>query len=305
MDLSVVVPTLNGRDRLHSSLDALSSVAPSAEVVVVNGPSSDGTTGMVRARDDVDTLVEISERNVNVARNAGLEVATGDVVAFVSYDLAVEESWHDALAAAFDDGADVVTGPTHRTVPAGMTTETEERRTIAGRSVTYFNGDNAAFRRGALTALDGFDEYLQTGGARDAAHRIAVMRYDVEWHSEMCVRGEYETDGGREPEDWQWKYRALAYRMVKNYGIRPTVLRRTLADALGDGVSSLRDVVTGNRPPSEWLGSGRAVAKGLAVGAKDGLAARKADRAPRRNPNGVSTRADRAVCRYDVAGTAD
>lgn len=305
MDLSVVVPTLNGRDRLHGSLDALSSVAPSAEVVVVNGPSSDGTTGMVRARNDVDTLVEISERNVNVARNAGFEVASGDVIAFVSYDLAVEEQWYDALLAAFDEGVDVVSGPTHRTVPAGMTTETEERRTIAGRPVAYFNGDNVAFRRGALTALDGFDEYLQTGGARDAAHRIADLRYDVEWRSDMCVRGEYETDGGREPEDWEWKYRALAYRMVKNYGVRPTVARRTLMDALGDGLSSLRDVASGNRPPSEWLGSGRAVAKGLAIGTKDGLAARKADRAPRRNPNGVSTRADRAVCRYDVAETAD
>lgn len=76
MDLSVVVPTLNGRDRLAACLDALAAHAPEAEVIVANGPSADGTTGMVRDRDDVDVLVEISDRTVNVARNAGIEVAT-------------------------------------------------------------------------------------------------------------------------------------------------------------------------------------------------------------------------------------
>lgn len=108
MDLSVVLPTLNGRDRLATSLDALAEHAPDAEVVVVNGPSADGTTGMVRERDDVDVLVEISDRNLNVARNAGLEVAGGDVVALLRYDLSVESSWLSALEAGIADG-DVVT----------------------------------------------------------------------------------------------------------------------------------------------------------------------------------------------------
>ncbi|WP_435335328.1 glycosyltransferase family 2 protein [Haloarchaeobius sp. TZWWS8] len=300
MDLSVVVPTLNGREQLHASLDALAELVPSAEVVVVNGPSADGTTGMVRERTDVDVLVEISERNVNVARNAGFEVASGDVVSFVSYDLAVEESWLDGVEAGIEDGADVVTGPTHRTVKAGMTTEVMETTTIAGNEVTYFSGHNVAFRRAVLEDLDGFDEYLQTGGARDAAHRLATMGYGVDWRTEMSVCGEYETDGGRTLEDWQWKYRSLAYRLAKNYGARPTVLRRTARHALQDSVAAMKDVATGTRTPTSWLGSGRSVVAGVAVGAKDGLAARKRDKSNRRNPNGVSTRQDRAVCRYEL-----
>jgi len=46
---------------------------------------------MVRDRDDVDVLVEISDRTVNVARNAGIEVATGDIVALVDYDNRIGE----------------------------------------------------------------------------------------------------------------------------------------------------------------------------------------------------------------------
>ncbi|WP_148413042.1 glycosyltransferase [Haloferax sp. KTX1] len=298
MDLSVVLPTLNGRDRLATSLDALAEHAPDAEVVVVNGPSADGTTGMVRERDDVDVLVEISDRNLNVARNAGLEVADRDVVALLRYDLSVESSWLSALEAGIAD-ADVVTGPMHQTLRNGMTTESPERSAISGRTVTYFNGGNVAFRRGAIDALDGFDEYLQTGGARDAAHRLAGFDRSVAWAPEMCVRREFEADGGVSERDWGWKYRSLTYRLVKNYGVRPGTVTRTAKHAISDGVDAALGVAKGEVTPSGWAGTGRDVVGGIATGVSDGLVARARDRTRTRNPHGRSKRADRAVARYD------
>src|SRR6056297_1667959 len=129
MDLSVVVPTLNGRDRLAASLDSLAEHVPDAEVVVVNGPSADGTTGMVRDREDVAVLVELSDRTLNVARNAGIEAASGDAIAFLGYDLVVESSWRDAVEAGLAE-ADAVTGPVHQALRVGKTTEDPERQTI-------------------------------------------------------------------------------------------------------------------------------------------------------------------------------
>ncbi len=296
MDLSVVVPTLNGRDRLAASLDSLATNAPNAEVVVVNGPSADGTTGMVRDRDDVDVLVEISDRNVNVARNAGFEVASGDAVAFLGYDRVVEPGWPDAVETALTE-SDVVTGPTRATdddQPDGP-----ERRSVLDRDVVYFEGENVAFDTATLDRLDGFDEYLVTGGARDTAHRLAGKDVTVEWVPEMRVRTEYEADGGTDDRDWGWKYRALAYRLVKNYGVRPTVFRRTLAHATSDAASTARDVVRGDATPSSWFGTGRDVVAGITTGVSDGLVARARDRSSIRNPHGLSKRADRAVARYD------
>ncbi|WP_129114813.1 glycosyltransferase family 2 protein [Halegenticoccus tardaugens] len=300
MNLSVVVPTLNGRDRLAASLDSLAAHAPDAEVVVVNGPSADGTTGMVRERDDVDVLVEISARTLNVARNAGVEVASGDVVGFLGQDFVIEEPWRDAVAEGIAD-ADAVTGPTHQALRVGVTTDDPERREIANRRVTYFNGGNVAFRAETLDAIDGFDEYLETGGARDAAHRLAGRDATVEWQREMCVRREHETeaDGGVPAHRWNWKYRALTYRLVKNYGLRPTVVRRTLSHAAGDAASTARDVVRGNATPTTWAGNGRDVVCGIVTGTSDGLVARARDRSSTRNPHGLSKRADRAVARYD------
>ncbi|MFC5135756.1 MULTISPECIES: glycosyltransferase family 2 protein [Haloferacaceae] len=312
MDLSVVVPTLNGRDRLAACLDALAAHAPDAEVIVVNGPSADGTTGMVRDREDVDVLVEISDRTVNVARNAGIEVAGGDAIALVDYDKRIGESWLEAVREGLAD-ADVVTGPVRPTETEsggedGSTGEDgsdgPERRRIAGRSVTYFVGGNVAFRRETLRDLDGFDEYLRVGGARDASHRLARMDREVAWRAEAAVREEPPSptaaDGGRTARDWGWKYRALAYRLVKNYGIRPTALVRTGKHAVTDAASVARDVVRGEATPSGWVANGRDVMAGILSGGSDGLVARARDRSPARNPNGVSTRADRAVSRYDA-----
>jgi len=313
MDLSVVVPTLNARDRLAGCLDALAERAPGAEVVVVDGPSTDGTAGMVRDRGDVDVLVDISERNVNVARNAGFEAAGGEAVAFLEDPLRVEEGWADAARAALAD-ADVATGPRHEQLRGGVTTDTLETETVAGRPVTYFDGGNAAFRRRALSAVDGFDEYLQTGGARDAAHRLAAARHEVAWAPGMAAECEMGTDGGTrlrtdvprpnadESEldtDWGWKYRALAYRLAKNYGYRPAVAYGVGRHAVRDGAAEALAVVRGEATPTTWWSQGRAVVGNGGRGLVDGWRARRADPSPARNPNGVSDRDDRAVDVYD------
>ena len=343
MDLSVVVPTLNGRDRLAGCLDALAAHAPEAEVIVANGPSADGTTGMVRDRDDVDVLVEISDRTVNVARNAGIEVASGDAVALVDYDNRITAEWLDAVRGGLAE-ADAVTGPVtpiespeaarddgapatgdvpatgdapaaeHAPAADGTPASTErarddegrdapERRTIAGTDVTYFEGGNVAFRRETLRDLDGFDEYLHTGGARDAAHRLAQMNHSVAWRDGMvadkALVAAKAADGGRTASEWGWKYRALAYRLLKNYGVRPTVVARAGSHAATDAVGAAGDVVRGDSTPSRWVATGRDVLFGLVGGSSDGLVARSRDRTPARNPNGISKRADRAVAKYD------
>jgi len=290
-----VVPTLNGREELAGCLDALAEQVPDAETIVVNGPSADGTTGMVRERPDVAVLVEIADRSVTVARNAGLDRATGDVVAMVNQGLSVEDGWGEAVRAGIADHA-AVTGPTHEQLTAGMTTESKESRTIAGRDVTYFNPGNVAFQRSALDVLDGYDEYLRIGSSRDVAHRLASGDYSVGWDSGMCVRREFEADGGIRERDWGWKYRSLAYRLVKNYGVRPTVARRLASHAAGDAFDALKGVVRGQTAPSQWLSTGRDVLGGVGSGTADGFLARYRGG---ENPNGRSVRTDRAVAVYD------
>ena len=298
MQLSVVVPTLNGRDQLAACLDAVSEQAPDAEVIVVNGPSTDGTTGMVESRSDVDVLVEVAARTKNVARNAGITVASGDVVALVGNDLTVESEWLAGIVDGLTE-APVVTGPIHRPLRGGVTTQSPEHEQIAGRTVTAITGDNVAFRTSVLEEIDGFDEYLETGGAWDVAHRLAANEISVAWRSAMSVRAESASEERRTPAEWGWTYRALTYRLVKNYGLRPTVFRRTFSHAASDALSAARDVVRGDAQPTTWAGTGRRVISGIITGGSDGLVARARDRSDIHNPHGLSKRADRAVTKYD------
>lgn len=304
MELSVVVPTLNGRDRLAGALDSVAAEAPEAEVVVVNGPSADGTTGMVRERDDVDVLVEVADRGINVARNAGIEVATGDAIAFLGFDLRIGSDWVDAITDGLAE-AQAATGP----VRYGDTDQSSaEHKVITGRSVHYFSGANVAFRSVTLrNTLDGFDEYLETGGARDAAHRLAGAGYNVAWREGLATEGQQTgtagecgpTPMGPTEQGREWKYRALSYRLVKNYGPRPTIVRRVLSHAAADAGEAARSVMRGNGAPSAWFGSGRDVLTGIVRGSADGLTARARDRTTTRNPYGLSHRSDRAVATYD------
>ena len=297
MELSVVVPTLNAREELADCLDALTEHAGDAEVLVVNGPSADGTTGMIRERDDVDVLIELADRTINAARNAGIDRARGDVIAFVNHTLSITESWREAVREGLQN-ADAVSGPT-RTVPGTKTGEPPEQQRIAGREVTYLNPGNFAFTRAVTESLDGFDEYLDIGGARDFSHRLAANGFVTGWDERMSVKRGIEADGGGLGAERGWKYRSLAYRLVKNYNLRPTVLRRLVSHAARDAFEESRAVLRGESPPSQWFGAGKTVVTNLAGGTKDGLAARRKDKNPRRNPNGRSSRADRAVTVYD------
>ncbi|MFD1565738.1 glycosyltransferase family 2 protein [Haloarchaeobius amylolyticus] len=312
MELSVVVSTLNDRERLVSCLDALAERTPAeTERIVVNGPSSDGTTGVVRDRDDIDVLVEISERSPNVSRNAGLELATGEVVAFLDGEYAIDYSWYGAIDESMADGTDVVTGPvTGRPVDNG-----QSPHRVAGRTVTHFHGDNVAFDRSVLEALDGFDEYLAEAGERDCAHRVAGLDFEVSWNAAMAARCEIGTDGGEPSEtrgppelrsdgghadpDWGAAYRSLSYRLAKNYGLRPSVLARTAGSALREGAAGVSRLAAGEATPTGWLSDGTDVVKNVTRGLWDGVRARYRDRSRRRNPNGLSQRHDRAVQVYD------
>jgi hypothetical protein len=180
-----------------------------------------------------------------------------------------------------------------------MTTESVETDEIRDRSVVHLNGDSVAFARTALDAVDGFDEYLDVRDERDVAHRLAGQDVTVAWRSDMAVRDDYGTDGGVTETDWRGTYQSLAYTLTKNYGLRPSVLRRLLGRGGRDAAASLRNVARDSIEPSTWLANGRDVLTGMAVGLKDGLVARFRDRSARRNPNGRSTRSDRAVSIYD------
>ena len=298
MTLSVIIPTYNQRNELASCIDTLRKETTDSEIIVVNGPSTDGTSGSIHDRSDVDVLIECSSRNINIARNAGIRASSGDSIAFLAPCVQIESSWEAAITASMSRGADAVSGPSkpdrrepeHDELPADQST------------ALPLNDDNFAVTRGAITALDGFDEYLVVNGVVDAHKRLQSLDMQIMWHPEMVVeigeRSAAETTRTARFEsshwvdenniDWGRIYRSRAYLAVKHDGSGIKTLGRIGTQAIRDGLASTIAVARGHRPPSSWAGIGVSVAKNIGAGVRAGRSARDADHTDAKNPHGLS-----------------
>jgi GT2 family glycosyltransferase len=105
--VSVIVPHYHDLARLDLCLDALErQTYPRArfEIVVADNASPEGeeaVSAVVRGR---ARLLVVTERGAGPARNGGVAVATGDVLAFTDSDCIPEPAWLEAAVAALREG---------------------------------------------------------------------------------------------------------------------------------------------------------------------------------------------------------
>ena len=85
--VSVIVPVYNGQNHLAQALEsALSQDYPNKEVIVVNDGSTDGTAEVLRSFGDRIHAINQSNGGPPKARNAGLNAARGEYIAFLDAD---------------------------------------------------------------------------------------------------------------------------------------------------------------------------------------------------------------------------
>jgi glycosyltransferase involved in cell wall biosynthesis len=108
--VSVVVPAYNEATTIEGCLDPLldqSYPRERYEVVVVDNGSTDGTAAVVE--EYPVALVSTPDGGQYAARNAGIERATGDVLAFTDADVRVAGDWIESGVRAFERvGTDAV-----------------------------------------------------------------------------------------------------------------------------------------------------------------------------------------------------
>ena len=122
VDVTVVVPTYNRRDRLRRVLEALDRQVTTTsngrtftfDVVVVSDGSTDGTVEMAESLETSYTLNVIQQQNSGpaAARNHGVEAAAGRIIIFIDDDVIPASGCIAAHIARHDETADlVVIGP--------------------------------------------------------------------------------------------------------------------------------------------------------------------------------------------------
>jgi GT2 family glycosyltransferase len=188
--ISVVIGTRDRPDDVRRCVrSVLASDHPDFEVFVVdNAPTTSATRDVVAAFADPRLHYVLEARpGVSRARNAGLALASGAVVAFVDDDVVVDRHWLAALADAYARDADVVcvTGlvpsgelrtPTQRYFDERVTWARNLDRRVFRTSAppedlplfpfsvgAFGTGANMSLRRSAALALGGFDVALGPG----------------------------------------------------------------------------------------------------------------------------------------------
>jgi GT2 family glycosyltransferase len=113
--VSVVIPNWNGAHFLSKCLESLAVQTVAADVIVVDGASSDGSQELVRSRfPDVTLLALERNRGFAGAANAGIEHALArgaEYVALLNNDAVAREDWLARLIAGAEEhpGAGTVT----------------------------------------------------------------------------------------------------------------------------------------------------------------------------------------------------
>jgi len=173
----VVIPTLDGRERLLRALASLERQTVPAEVVVVDNASSDGTAEAVGAAQPQVRVVR-NERNLGfgAAINRGALDLAGDVLVLVNNDVVCEPDFLESILAPFaDDRVAAVAGVLLQSAApelvdsAGIELDTTLGSWDRGwnRPVAELDGDPvgpcggaAAYRLDVFHELGGFDESL-------------------------------------------------------------------------------------------------------------------------------------------------
>lgn len=93
--LSIIVPVLNEAALIRAFLEPLRAVAPSAEIIVVDGGSNDGTPELTTGL--ADRVLRVSRGRAR-QMNAGARVARGEIFWFLHADSAVPPNALEEIA---------------------------------------------------------------------------------------------------------------------------------------------------------------------------------------------------------------
>lgn len=109
--ISVIIPVYNGEKLIDRCIKSvLSQTLRNIEVIVVNDGSDDGTLSVLESvKDDRMKIVSQTNTGQGFARNAGIEKAAGEYIAFVDADDTIEkEMLENMYERAKADKSDVV-----------------------------------------------------------------------------------------------------------------------------------------------------------------------------------------------------
>ena len=205
--VSVVVASYNGGTTLRTCLDSLMRLNyPDYEVILVDDGSTDNTQEIASAFPRV-RKTEQNNRGLSAARNRGIAVALGEIVAFTDSDCRADEDWlyylvNDLLRSNFVAmGGHNFLPPEDSPVAAAVLVAPggPAHVMLTDREAEHIPGCNMAFYKWALDEIKGFDPvFRKAGDDVDVCWRLLQRGYKIGfsaggfvWHYRRSTVGAY------------------------------------------------------------------------------------------------------------------
>jgi len=195
--ISVVVCSFNGASTIRDTLNGLSKLDyPDYEIIVVDDGSTDSTPQI--ASEYHVRLISTENMGLSQARNAGIQAATGEMVAFIDDDAYPDVDWLKFLASSIFEGKYVgVGGPNLPPPNDGWKADAVANAPgnpsvvlLTDRVAEHIPGCNMMFRKDELDMIGGFDPIFRVAGddvdlcwrLREAGATIGFSPAAVVWH---------------------------------------------------------------------------------------------------------------------------
>lgn len=242
MKISLIVNTFNRMHTLPNTLRSLEYLRyPNLEVIVVDGPSTDGTLEYLQTNwKEKIKICKCEEANLSKSRNIGIQNASGEIVCFTDDDGIPEPDWLDQLVIAYDDPNVAAaggwvrnhTGVEYQTkyIVSSRASTSEVQITdpaLVPPSIPYQEhfpgliGVNSSFRKKALLDVGGFDEeYSYFLDETDLLARLIDAGFKVKSIPDAEVHHKYAPSHIRTTNgvarSWLQIMTSTAYYILKN-----------------------------------------------------------------------------------------
>ena len=193
--VSIVIPVYNRPKELETCLASLRTLeypAEKIEIIVVDDASRDHTSAVAR-RFNVRLIILPRNRGQSAARNAGVAVARGDIIAFLDSDCIAQPNWLRELVPYFQDSRVALVGgdvgayyrknrmDRYEQACSALNMGADPVLGRGGNCVFYVPTCNMLVRKKVYDQVGGLDENLRVGEDVDLCWRLMADKHHLRY----------------------------------------------------------------------------------------------------------------------------
>ncbi|ELZ39420.1 glycosyltransferase [Halorubrum tebenquichense] len=201
--LSVIIPVYNDPGGIRDTLLSLTDQQnpPDYEIIVVDNDSTDETPTVIEEfeKNYPELVFGYSETEIQgsyAARNAGIEHASGDLLAFIDADVTVEDSWVADVHERFQNSdVDYLGCNVEMYIPEGEDTFWARYDVAMGLPVEHYLETKQfaptcalVIRRDIVNDVGLFEESLTSGGDKEFGKRVHNAGFAMDYSGQLIAR---------------------------------------------------------------------------------------------------------------------